>query len=320
MKKAHGHSKALLWMLITLVTLVLNPTTTGAEKEIKPESGAEIGFLRFVDKGPHGSHIDTAIASYSHPDGQQVDLIAVIHVADAVYYKELNDRFKSYDALLYELIGDTQSVPNPNEPNQSMVSTLQRVMKTMLDLDFQLDVIDYSAPNFVHADMDAKTFRTEQKDRGESIFGLMMKSMMTGWEQQAEGTGPQMTVFQLLAAFASEDRALSLKYLLGRDFGQMEQMIQSIDETSDGEGSVILSGRNKVAMEVLKKEMETGKKKLALFYGAGHMPDMEKRLFEMGFQFKSHKWMTAWQIGTPQKKSPPHPSPEIKKSKRQHEH
>ena len=43
-------------------------------------------------------------------------------------------------------------------------------------------------------------------------------------------------------------------------------------------GSTLISGRNKVALDVLRKEIAAGKKKIAIFYGAGHMPDFQKRL------------------------------------------
>ena len=47
---------------------------------------------------------------------------------------------------------------------------IQRMMKDMLGLDFQLDDIDYHADNFVHADLDAETFAKEEADHGESLL------------------------------------------------------------------------------------------------------------------------------------------------------
>ncbi len=43
-------------------------------------------------------------------------------------------------------------------------------------------------------------------------------------------------------------------------------------------GSTLIGERNKRALDVLKKQIASGKKKIAVFYGAGHMVDMEKRL------------------------------------------
>ena len=44
------------------------------------------------------------------------------------------------------------------------------------------------------------------------------------------------------------------------------------------DGSAIITDRNKKALVVLKKEIADGKKKIGIFYGAGHLSDMDKRL------------------------------------------
>ena len=49
------------------------------------------------------------------------------------------------------------------------------------------------------------------------------------------------------------------------------------------EGSTLISERNKRALEVLKREIDRGRHKLAIFYGAGHMPDMAQRLEKTAF-------------------------------------
>jgi hypothetical protein len=50
-------------------------------------------------------------------------------------------------------------------------------------------------------------------------------------------------------------------------------------------------------MKVLKKEIDRGQKKIAIFYGAAHMPDFEKRLRdELGLVPVSTTWMPAWDL------------------------
>jgi hypothetical protein len=67
-------------------------------------------------------------------------------------------------------------------------------------------------------------------------------------------------------------------------------------------GSVIVVERNKVALDVLKKEIARGRKHLGIFYGAAHLTDMEQRLLEMGFKREKEEWLTAWDL-------PPEPPP-----------
>jgi len=59
---------------------------------------------------------------------------------------------------------------------------------------------------------------------------------------------------------------------------------------------VIVTERNKAAIEVLKKTMAAGKKKISIFYGAAHMPDMARRLEEMGFKAVRTDWQMAWDL------------------------
>jgi hypothetical protein len=48
---------------------------------------------------------------------------------------------------------------------------------------------------------------------------------------------------------------------------------------------------------VLAKEIDAGKKKIAIFYGGGHMPDMEPRVIS-DFHMKrdSQQWLEAWNL------------------------
>ena len=63
------------------------------------------------------------------------------------------------------------------------------------------------------------------------------------------------------------------------------------------DGTVLVSERNRVVMEVLAEESEVrGGGKFAIFYGAGHMPDLERRLLADGFTKGESIWLDAWSI------------------------
>ena len=48
---------------------------------------------------------------------------------------------------------------------------------------------------------------------------------------------------------------------------------------------------------MLRKQIAAGKKKIAIFYGAGHMADFQKRLGEdFDLTPKSTRWLTAWDM------------------------
>ena len=85
---------------------------------------------------------------------------------------------------------------------------------------------------------------------------------------------------------------------------QMESMDAQMEAFNGPEGSTIINERNRKAFEVLSKELAAGKKKIAVFYGAGHLADMQKRL-EKDFAMKrtEEKWLVAWDLGA--KQEPP---------------
>lgn len=254
-------------------------------------------FIRWVKTGATEGHVDTAVKSYFRERDQSlVTLASVVHVGDAGYYAGLQKLFESCDAVLYEMIRDRDVEPTAEVGTDHPVSQLQIMMKTMLGLEFQLDQIDYGKKNFVHADLDPESFARLQADRGETIFGLLFRAAMEEQQRQSANPDEGLNPFALLFALTSNDSAHQLKFLLGQQMSQMESMLAGIDQSADGKGSAILSGRNEHVMKVLHEQLGKGRRKLAIFYGAGHMPDLEKRLLEQGFKLVTEHWNIAWDV------------------------
>ncbi len=63
------------------------------------------------------------------------------------------------------------------------------------------------------------------------------------------------------------------------------------------EGSTLITVRNKRALEVLRQQQAAGKRKLGIFYGAGHLSDMHERLVEeFGLTPIGIVWLEAWDL------------------------
>jgi hypothetical protein len=240
--------------------------------------------------------MQTAIVRYTKPsdsNGPVVDLIGAVHVGDRAYYSALNKAFEQYDALLYELVAPPNARPKEGQASGHPVGTLQQSLKEILDLDYQLDRVDYHKKNFVHADMSPDDFSRSMDDRGESFWTLLFRMMGQGMAVQAKNP-ERSTDMQLLAALFSPNRPLALKRAMAEQFEDLEGSMGVFDGPN---GSVIITERNKVALDVLRKELDAGKKKLGVFYGAGHLADMEKRLIaDFGLQRASETWLTAWDM------------------------
>lgn len=248
--------------------------------------------------------MQTAIVRYTGQaagtDGQRrdvaVDLIGAVHVGDVAYYEDLNKKFTQYDALLYELVAPPGTVVEPGRgtSNRHPVGILQNGMKTMLELDHQLEKIDYKKPNFVHADMSPDQFAKAMRDRNESFLQMYFRLLGTALAQQGDLAANAPSDIDVFAALFAKDRPRRLKILLAQQMADMESILVSF---GGEQGSAIITDRNKIALNVLKDQLAGGKTRVGIFYGAGHLQDMDERL-RKDFALKpaAISWVTAWNL------------------------
>jgi hypothetical protein len=275
----------------------------GTEKDgDKPAEPKFIRVRRNDKKQPVA--MDTAVVRYvpagGDREGLTVDLVGAVHIGDKGYYDDLNKLFADYEVVLYELVApEGTRVPKEGRQggNAHPIGAMQNGMSSMLELVHQLDCVDYTKENFVHADMSPEEFSKSMADRGESFMQMFLRLMGQGMAQQAaaqQGSGGGNPDLNLLVALFSRDRAARLKQIMADQFENMESQMLVFDGPG---GSTIITERNKKAFEVLDKQLKAGKKKIAVFYGAGHLPDMEKRLLaDFGLKRGGEQWLTAWTL------------------------
>ena len=259
--------------------------------------------------------------SPKHP-GATVDLIGAIHLGEPEYYKQLNELFKTYDVLLFEAVMPEEAVKRDLRPGGhsgarrkglddeeewteakvglAAISVLQLGMKDALGMEFQLTGVDYSARNFVHADMTAEEFEASMAKRGESFSGMFLTEMGKSMANQQENNPLAMNLDVMLSMLTS-DRLYRVR------------RIAAVQLAKAGEGdafagfdgsSTIITERNKKCLEVMHQQLKKGPKKIGIFYGAGHFADMEKRMADdYGFQRKSEDWLIAWHLRNPAEKA-----------------
>ena len=271
------------------------------DSEASKEKAERPSFLRIKksEKGDPES-LQVAIARYSFDEGEfkgaYVDLIGAVHVGTKEYYQELNNRFKTYDALLYELVAD----PSANKPDKradrggfNPLGALQKGMKDVLELKFQLDEVDYSPANFVHADISGEDFLEDMKQRGDSFVGMFARMMGAGLAAQNSKRGSTQQAEMIAAALAKD--TIKLRRVMAEQFESMDSQMAGMADKNGK--STLLTERNTKAFQVMEKEIKAGKKKLAIFYGAGHLLDMHQRLLR---DYKTTQtkleWLDAWPL------------------------
>jgi hypothetical protein len=264
-------------------------------------------YLRLLrDKQDRPTAMEIAIVRFQPADKKKsdtvVDLIGAVHVAEPAFFDTLNEKFTDYDAVLYELVAPegTRPVKGQKRSGGNPLSALQTGLTRLLNLEFQLDGIDYQAKNLVHADMSPEEFAKSMRERGESVFAIFLRMVIHGMAEQSQDSGTMSDV-QLLMALLNKDRSLTLKRMMAKQFENMGGAILAIDGPK---GSTLITQRNKKALSVLRRELKAGKKRLAIFYGAGHMPDMARRLEkDFGMKPTSTRWITAWDMSDPKSKA-----------------
>jgi hypothetical protein len=259
-------------------------------------------YIRFAEDAK-SARLEVAIRSFVLPSGRKVDLIGVVHIADDVYYQELNRRFDAYDSVLFELVGDPRAVTEvapltveqrkPQSGGSSM-STIQQAAGEYLDLTFQLGAIDYTKKNMIHADTTAEQFATMQRARGESMVTLFVRAMQAQLNGEVNTAAMrELDTLALIRILMSPDSTAEFKKALAKSFDQMESMTAAMEGNS---GSVILSGRNAVVMSKIKEVLALKKQRhIAVFYGGAHMPGIEASLVsDMKAKASGEQWLAAW--------------------------
>jgi hypothetical protein len=295
-------------MIRALLHAVCIAAAAACSRAAQPPAGAEAAaapatqFLRFTEEGAYLGRLDLAITSYANAEGARVDLVAATHIGERAYYEALRERFSAYDAVLYELVAPAGHRPTPDEHRNAdnPVSRLQRALQNALDLEFQLDGIDYQQPNFVHADLSPVELAEQWRKSGETFGRLLLRALATAMGQakkQAERGEVDTTGPELLAALLSAHATQRLRFLLARQLLELEESFSMFGNPDSGLGRVLLGSRNERAIEVLRQELARGRTKVAIFYGCAHMPDLEQRLLALGFSRKGQEWVTAWRSG-----------------------
>ena len=280
-------------------TIESGTATDVKETKETPSIGRFMRIRRNAKNQAQG--METSITRYvtKNADGKKVtvDLIGVVHIGEQEYYEKLNELFTEYDALLYELVAPEGTIvpKGGGDRGFNAISGIQQGMQNVLGLEFQLEHIDYTAPNFVHADMTPEEFAESMKNNDESVFKMALKALGQGMARQskAQSSGKPTAEAGLILAMLENDqekiREVMAEQMLDLESGMV--IFQGKD------GSTIIDHRNTKAFQVLQDQIDDGKTRIGVFYGAGHLPDMDQRLLKkFGMKRGGQTWLKAWDL------------------------
>lgn len=280
------------WRIHALALLASLAAVSLASAAAPPPKEQPTRFTRINrDRNGNPLALQKAIVRYAPVDaskgnkGLTVDLVSVVHVGDREFYEKLNKKFKDYDVVLYEGIKG-----EPKNPlillvaaGLSLVLDYDSVAKGM-DLDSQMKYVDYTAKNFVHADVTWDEWGERVTKKGHTTLSItwgLTTDLVKSFRQSSKSSNT-----------TSKD-PLQQKISLAEQF-EKEQGSRDMGETIE---MLLIDVRNDSCIDALKKQITEGKKKIAIFYGSAHNPDFERRLVkDFGMKANDVEWVDAWDL------------------------
>jgi hypothetical protein len=290
--RGRSGSSAYLRTGLVLLLIIVAP---GADA---PSTQPVPNFVRFAEDGHGGGKMQAAVGHYVNADGVTVDLLSTMHIGEQAFFRDMAKKFPRYDSVLFELVAP-RGVPADEEG----VNDQQLRIAKDCNLENQGPHMSYDRKNFVHADLSLEDIEKLETDRHGTFKGALGEGPGIKAARNAGDLGGQQAVFNDLKAAKTATPPERIR-LMRRAYSRLLAVtaVPAPGQTYPADMEVLVGARNDQVMRVLKQQMDTGEKNLAIFYGAAHMVDLEHRLFDLGFKRQSLIWQTAWTVepdGTP---------------------
>ena len=313
------------WIIVVGLTVLIHSSALAADDDadnsslnrvVSPEEQSE--FSRYIrvtsDDEDQPEALQTSVCRYirgADADRVVVDLVAAVHIGERSYYEDLNELFDDYDVVLYELVAEQGTRPaRGGHRSAHPISALQDLSRSVLALESQLEHVDYSRDHFVHADLSPAEISERMAERGDSAMTIAMDVFAHILRQiQRRASGDDQTLTELeqidpLMLLLNANFDLRLKQALAKEMATGELMEGALPKSVQ---QMLIKDRNEAVVRVLLREIDKGHKKIAIFYGAAHMSDFERRLInDLGMTPGDQRWITAWDL-SPRTSSRPDP-------------
>lgn len=299
--------------------------------EVQRDEGPRT-YIRMCRYSARWSRLEVLTRTFAGPDGKRVALVGAVHIGDPRYYGRMQTILDRHDAVLFEGVGaehpgdlSRATIPAPEARAQELaalpprelpegleleggldaLSLLQTSMAETLELGFQRDEVDYRRSWWFAADVNLEELAKLFPDGPAAAIVENMAAESLNPRRQA---AMNKLVARTLAAaakglFGPKPLQLVLKEacaeLLASQFAQEPGADPDTEEHSAFDTALIVE-RNKVVIERLEAMLQNpAARTIAIFYGAGHNPDLEQRLVGLGYSPVADEWVPAWTMEVP---------------------
>jgi hypothetical protein len=285
-------------------------------------------YIRIVHPDTNTLELQIAVRRFvpETGTGPTVWLEGTSHIGDSNYYRALQKHLDAQTIVLYEGVNSDahpRHVLKPGAPPEISQAppevaagsetnagySMQSALASALGLVFQLDAIDYDRTNYLNSDLSvlqiqrlllndpyAQPAAPGEKGRSSPTFDALLQIMdgssflgsIAKWGVQMIASDPQLqatTKFMLIEALGG----------MKGDFSEMRGLPPDMQNLL----KVLIEARNQNVVDDLKTESAvvppTGS--IAIFYGTGHMPNLEKRIIrQLHYRPDGDVWFTAFSV------------------------
>jgi hypothetical protein len=276
---------------------------------------APLPYMRVSRSGSDMVALDIALRRFvsMKAPATSIWLAGASHLGESNYYAGLQMFLDAQPVVLFEGIGAGSKRLRTESPDDGGI---QSTLANALELSFQLNAINYDRAHFRNSDLTmaglerlfaggSAAARTEGKEGARNtataqqfgeLLGIMEGSSMLGALLHAGvrflGSTPKLRAMTKLMLIETLGELKS-------DMAQMKGAPPEIQKLL----AVIIQERNKVVIDDLRREIAgaAAPASIAVFYGAGHMADLEKRLStDLGYRPAGEVWLRAMTVNTRQ--------------------
>lgn len=302
-------STFLICWLSTALALVLTGCASSGNRKANTSAEPQ-PYMRITRPDSNIVMLEIALRKFGPANGKgpAIWLSSASHIGETNYYSALQRHLEGQSLVLFEGVGarDKRMRFDPKEE-----VSIQHTMASSLGLVFQLAAIDYDRPQFRNSDLtipqlqrllagqaagDPEGGGGHGRQAGgnpefQELLGVMDGSSVLGTLLHAGikliGSSPKLRAVTKIAMIET------LGQLTG-DMSAVRGMPPEIQRLLE----VIIRERNKVVVDDLRKELasrpRSASRSISVFYGAGHMADLEKRLrHELGYVPRDEQWLRA---------------------------
>lgn len=247
--------------------------------------------------------------------GGGVWLVGATHLGERRYYDDLQRLLDAQPLVLFEGVGATNKqfqIRNASD------FSLQESLAHALGLEFQLNAIDYSKPHFHNSDLSlaqlTKLFQPPEPKPQAAGDGTHAEPASAPGANAGQGFAQLVQVMEgsgilgAVARFGVGIIAASPRLQATTKVGLMEMLDQLSGDFQRWPGmpkdfqdllKVLIEERNKTVVHDVSNALRASPapSAIAVFYGAGHMPDLEVRLCtQLGYRTAKEQWLTAFEV------------------------